>query len=466
MCAFIALECCMLIPGMCRADDGRQEAFLDAQMLVDGWEASYCHIDSLKVSCTRILVDEKGQNPIRLQQIQFMHHERIQDGTKFLSRFAPTAQGFNNGADYLINSFDGSIGREYIYKNNHGDGSICRGLCDSTTEDMNLLAKFLQTNPLLSAKPVSEKDPLWKVKLRQQYPLGIPVFLDKYNVALKFGEVKVRPQLEYVAGEACHVLELDLISRIETFWFAHEKGMLPMKTMYVSSPDRVPGKVVTREVKEIASVATETGILWYPRVIMEEHTRGPDYSFTIKVTVDEFVPHFKAPPETFSYVFPSGTRVWDKIQNLKYIAGPSSPKVSESLMGKSLPELDEFGIGLSAADANDKAILICFFDMEQRPSWHCIMELTKRAEELKEKGVIIITVQVSKIDQAKLDEWVKENNIPFPVGMIESDEEKTRFNWGVRSLPWLILTDEQHIVRAEGFSVNELDEKITASGKR
>jgi hypothetical protein len=46
--------------------------------------------------------------------------------------------------------------------------------------------------------------------------------------------------------------------------------------------------------------------------------------------------------------------------------------------------------------------------------------------------------------------------------MIQGDEEKTNIAWGgVRSLPWLILTDRKHIVRAAGFSINELDEKIT-----
>jgi len=44
--------------------------------------------------------------------------------------------------------------------------------------------------------------------------------------------------------------------------------------------------------------------------------------------------------------------------------------------------------------------------------------------------------------------------------MIQADEEKTRIDWSVRSLPWLILTDKEHIVTAEGFSVNELNEQI------
>ncbi len=148
------------------------------------------------------------------------------------------------------------------------------------------------------------------------------VFLDKYNIALSFGEVKVRPQLEFIAGEACHVLELHQKDKVETIWFAHNKNMLPMKTLYISSPNHGYGMVKTREVKEIASVATETGILWYPRLIMEDLTIGTEFSATYKVTIDEFVPFFKAPAETFSYKFPAGTLVWDKIQDIKYIAGP------------------------------------------------------------------------------------------------------------------------------------------------
>ncbi len=324
-CTFVALGCCMLIPGKCRANDSKQEAFLDAQMLVDGWEASYCHIDSLKVSGTRILMDEKGHNPLNRRQIPYYHHERIQDGTKFLVRVAATPQGFDDSADYRANSFDGSIGKEYVNDPDsplRSTGSVYRGLNNRSIEKDNILADFLQTMPNLFPDPPSGEDEPWKVKLSQQYPLGIPFFLEKYNKALAVGEVNVRPHMETVAGEACHVLELDLRSRIETFWLAHEKGMLPMKTMYVLSPDRVTRKIITKEVKEITSVSTETGILWYPRVIMENSERGTDYSYVIKVIIDEFVPHYKAPPETFSYVFPNGTLVYDKIKDLRYKIGP------------------------------------------------------------------------------------------------------------------------------------------------
>ncbi len=72
--AFVTLGFCMLIPRECRADDDKKEAFLDAQMLVDGWEASYCHIDSLKVIETEILVNEKGHDPMNPgAQISLVH---------------------------------------------------------------------------------------------------------------------------------------------------------------------------------------------------------------------------------------------------------------------------------------------------------------------------------------------------------------------------------------------------------
>ncbi|MHC4489383.1 MAG: hypothetical protein ACYS9C_12915 [Planctomycetota bacterium] len=43
--------------------------------------------------------------------------------------------------------------------------------------------------------------------------------------------------------------------------------------------------------------------------------------------------------------------------------------------------------------------------------------------------------------------------------------EKTRFTWGIQALPWLILTDKQHVVTAEGFTLTELNEKLSSNSK-
>jgi hypothetical protein len=138
---------------------------------------------------------------------------------------------------------------------------------------------------------------------------------------------------------------------------------------------------------------------------------------------------------------------------------------AKSLLKNRLPEFIGLGIKSSPDDYNDQMILICFFDIEQRPSRNCILQLTKRAQELQAKGVVVVAIQSSKIEQTKLKEWIKAQDISFPVGMVEGDSEKICFAWGVKSLPWLILTDRNHIVTAEGFSISELNEKIEKNVK-
>jgi peroxiredoxin len=139
---------------------------------------------------------------------------------------------------------------------------------------------------------------------------------------------------------------------------------------------------------------------------------------------------------------------------------PPKPRIPPPLVGKALPDLKALGIDLPPADTDGTMILVCFFDKDQRPSRYCLQQLSKRAQELKAKRVVVVAIQASKQEQAKLDEWLKEDNIPFPVGMIQGDEDKFRFNWGVQSLPWLILTDHKGVVRAEAFAVSELDQTV------
>ena len=135
-----------------------------------------------------------------------------------------------------------------------------------------------------------------------------------------------------------------------------------------------------------------------------------------------------------------------------------------SLVGRALPELKDLGIELSTSEAGSKQMLLCFFDLEQRPSRYFVGRLAKQAGQLKNKGVVIVVAQASKVDENRLNEWIKENNIPFPIGMPRGDATKTRFTWGIKSLPWLILTDREHVVIAEGFGLAELDAKIEEIG--
>lgn len=132
-----------------------------------------------------------------------------------------------------------------------------------------------------------------------------------------------------------------------------------------------------------------------------------------------------------------------------------------SFTGKPLPELKDLKIELPLDAMTDETMLLCFLDMQQRPSRKCALRLAKRAQALKRKGVTVYIVQASAIDQESSDAWVKENSIPFPAGMIRGDDaEETLRNWGVKSMPWLILTVPSHVVSAEGFGLAELGDKL------
>jgi hypothetical protein len=141
------------------------------------------------------------------------------------------------------------------------------------------------------------------------------------------------------------------------------------------------------------------------------------------------------------------------------VAGRKLP----SLLGKTLPDLKGISVVFSPEQHKDKMILACFWDMNQRPSRNCIAQLAGRAEQLRQNGVAIVAIQTSSVDENALDKWTSERDISFPVGTIRSGDEKTRSAWGVKSLPWLILTDRNRIVRAEGFGLSELDGKLEAN---
>ena len=146
------------------------------------------------------------------------------------------------------------------------------------------------------------------------------------------------------------------------------------------------------------------------------------------------------------------------------------PKVEApvSLVGKPLPKPDDLNVKLDAGQTKDRSILVCFWDMNQRPSRHCVRELAARAEELAKKDVTVVLVHAAAADATALGKLTDEWKLPFPVGTPAGDAEKTLASWGVRGLPWLILTDRGHVVRAEGFSLESLDDKlrqVTADGK-
>lgn len=135
------------------------------------------------------------------------------------------------------------------------------------------------------------------------------------------------------------------------------------------------------------------------------------------------------------------------------------PKKPKPLVGQPLPELKELGIELPA-DAEGNMLLVCFWDMNQRPSRYCVTQLMNQAAQWQAKKIAVVLVQAAETEGGALEQWAEKSKVSFPLGRITGDVEKTRFKWAVVSLPHLILTNADHKIVAEGFSLREVDEKI------
>ncbi len=91
------------------------------------------------------------------------------------------------------------------------------------------------------------------------------------------------------------------------------------------------------------------------------------------------------------------------------------------------------------------------------PSRHGVTRIAQQQGHLKEKGLIVVAISTSSLLSQSIRKWRNEQDIRFTVGEIKGDIEQRKTAWGIRSLPWLILTDGHHIVRAEGVHLDELD---------
>jgi hypothetical protein len=160
------------------------------------------------------------------------------------------------------------------------------------------------------------------------------------------------------------------------------------------------------------------------------------------------------PDELFRIELKKGIQVVDSRSGhtTRYTYEPDPPE----LVGKVLPELSSIAVQLSTELSRRGKTLVCFWDVEQRPSRHCIKKLAEQANALAAQNITVVALQASKVDQKVLDKWLQEHHIPFVVGTVGGDTETIKYSWGVRSLPWLLLTDQAHMVCAEGFGLAEL----------
>lgn len=128
---------------------------------------------------------------------------------------------------------------------------------------------------------------------------------------------------------------------------------------------------------------------------------------------------------------------------------------AESKVGKPIPGFDTVRFAAFQKDQiKGKPLLVCFWDMDQRPSRQCIRVLEKQRQTWQDKNVVVLTVHAGTKRGKQVKDWLTKNGPSLTVGMIQGDPYDTLLAWGARGSPWLVLTDEKHIITKAGFSLN------------
>ncbi len=252
-------------------------------------------------------------------------------------------------------------------------------------------------------------------------------------------------------------------------YFDIERGFIPlMYEVYRVDVSEIKPMLVS---EALEFTEAEEGI-YFPtkgviRGYFERDENGqPKLSSAVVCEVSDVKLNVELGDGVFDFQFPQGAHVWDSITDVSYKAVAPKTRPLQSLVGKELGGLEEFGVKVEGGELEGKRVVVCFWDYEQRPSRHVVGRLGEMAKGLEEGNVKVVLVQAQAGDKERIAAWLKEKGIEFAAGQIEGDAEEVRGRWGVKSLPWMVLTDEKRVVAAEGMGIEELEGRIGGNKER
>lgn len=320
----------VLNTGLLAAKSDSQRAFLDAEAILAAWESTYASIKTMRVSYVERLIEYKPpQSPSGNSDeqygspVKFNHVERIEAGKRYHLRYSLSPDGFDDPERLVEFAFNGKNTQSYT--GNSKSGVISPGQKGGSEENENALKRdiFLTTNKTPDI-------------LKDKYPNGIPELTKWFKLGKLRAKVIVRPNLETVNGESCHVVEIIDDSDVggkprelkKIYWLAHNKGMCPMKYRWVLN-----GEIESEmEVTEIAAVDMDGNEIWYPKKSFKTILHGVLGMTKNELTVTEFVPNVEVDDSTFVLDYPPGTHVSDRVLGLSYIVGGAGPAGKVSLV--------------------------------------------------------------------------------------------------------------------------------------
>ncbi len=308
--------------------------------------------------------------------------------------------------------------------------------------------------------------------------------------------ISIRPATEIVNGVACHVIDARTAYGRYTVWLDPTHGYNAAKvTRKATGGDKESEWLMPKGDHASGSVVItrfdQVGGVWVPVEADQETVytsgelfrRSRSHYQRANVVLDpdhdklgSFANPLEHPandPELnnetrVSILLPSSVSVKASWQDGKIVDASGKvidisqlwPNTEKSLLDTPLPALTDLSKDLSQLEISDKPLLVCLCDLQQRSSRNNLSRLARKVDALSVEGLAIVVVQVSPMDLKRYQNWLKNANIDLPIHICEGDFDLKKADWATKGLPWLILTDKSHIVRAEGFTVDELDLRI------
>lgn len=317
--AFVFVMLGSTLPSVADSSNGQAgSAFLTAKAVVEGWESTYGGSSPMAVSYTHeYLGAPAGTEPVATPSAKWVHVERTEDGARYRMRYSIAEAGFADERSVMAHSFDGKATRGYW--GNTRTGIVSPGLSGRDVESMNQVKQYLLISPAVRLK--DEKTLV---------PAGTPTFSRVFRDFAKGGDISddvvIRPLMERVGGESCHVIERaekigDRYTKTTRVWVAQDKGMIPMKYEMLLNGEAVQ----VMQVERLGEAETKAGPVWYPAEATLT-TGMKIFGFAqYRLNVSSFVPNVSVQDETFCIEFPAGSRVADRVLDLYYVVGNIHP---------------------------------------------------------------------------------------------------------------------------------------------
>jgi hypothetical protein len=296
------------------------KSFFSVQDILSGWQSNYGALKSMKVSYSEEVISaEPPMNDPNMvnRMVKWVYVEKTEEGRKFRAKSAvarvkplTAEKSFDDINSVEEMTFDGM--HQGRYSPAGKKGQIFAGSLLRNASTINRFKVYLLSNPYLENSGVESEESVFSHTIKEG------LYDPNYTIS-------VRPYLEEVAGQMCHVLVLEHIKKDKTkakvaiIWVAHEKGMLPVKYQEFGTETRIAYEIA---VEEVGFAETENGGLWYPKRAFN-FWNIPETLGIIKqeLNVLEFVPNIKTDANTFQITFPNGTQVTDTEVGINYTVG-------------------------------------------------------------------------------------------------------------------------------------------------